>query len=346
MTLEAYETPVSQMISEVAKQLDISVIVPDGLATMKMTAKYDQSPGQRVIEDIGDYINKIPEFDGGTLRFLDESKAVHEFLVMRSGYKPSAELVDDLQGLLGPDARIRAVDDRVVVSGTRRDLQQVQRFQRHLETGPDGWRLNIRVVAVTETFRRDLGLDWDISARLALNAGSVASFTDTELVVQMIAEATQTQADAVLHDNATMYILEGSSSEINQGRQVPIPRFQTSPEGTTTVVGYDYINAGFNLKASAERVPVGVRLNLEPSISNVVGFVRDAPITEESSVRADVILENNEWVIITGLSTEQTSSDHKGIPGLSKNFGTENRISDKSSLLIMVQAQRIFGRDP
>ena len=90
------------------------------------------------------------------------------------------------------------------------------------------------------------------------------------------------------------------------------------------MVGYDYIEAGFSLEAAAERVPVGVRLNLKPTISSVTGFVGEAPITEESSVQVDAIVQDGQWIIITGLSTQQASSDHKGVPGLKKIFGTQS----------------------
>ncbi|MBL4882949.1 MAG: hypothetical protein JKY95_00250 [Planctomycetaceae bacterium] len=345
VSLDAFGTPVSQIIYEVANQLEISVLVPELPSTKVMTASYDQAPGQNVIEDLAAYIGMVADYDGQTLRFLSQDRSTFDFIVLRSGYKPASELVQDLTGLLGSDARVKAVDDRVIVSGTRRDLEQVKRFEKHLQTGPDGWQLNVRIVAVTESFRRDLGLDWDLSARGGLNVTELSSIATTQLVVQVVAEATQIQSDAVLYNTATLYVLEGSTSEISQGRRVPVPRFSTSPEGTTTTVGYDYVDAGFSLKVAAERVPAGVRLKLEPSISNVVGFVQDAPITEQSSVVADVIMRDGEWVIITGLSTEQTSSDYKGIPGMKRSFGTESRLMDKSSLLVMVQARRIFGTE-
>ncbi len=308
-----------------------------------MTASYRGVDGQAVIEDIGEFIGLVPEYDGATLRYLPEDQANYEFLVLRSGYKPASELVEDLKALLNSTARVRAVDDRVVVSGTRRDLEQVQRFEKHLQTGPDGWMLNIRIVAVTEAFRRTLGLDWNVRGKLGFNVADGSGAFASDMLVEVIAEATETNLHAYLVNHATMYLLEGSTGRINQGRNVPVPRFSTSPAGTTTTVGFDYIQAGFEFEAKAERVPVGVRLQLEPSISTVVGFIAEAPITEESTVVVDVIVEDGQWVIITGLSVDQASSDRDSIPGLEKLIGNETMIDDRSTLLVMVQAKRIFG---
>jgi len=343
VNLEVFQASVQEVLVEVSNQLGVSAVVPDEAYSSTMTVKYVDTPGQQVIEDIADHLQLVSEFDGTTIRFLGDDDAAHEFVVLRSGYKPSLEIVEDLQALLNTNVRVRAVDDRVVVSGKRRDLEQVKRLEQHLQTGPDGWTLNIRIVGVTESFRRELGLDWDMSANLGFTATDLSGVFASDIAVQVIAEATQNQTDAFLAYQATVHVLEGSSTQVVQGRSVPVPRYQTSPEGTTTTVGYDFINAGFQLDVRAQRVPVGVRLLLEPSISSVTGFVGDAPITEESSVVSDVVVHDGQWVIISGLSSEQMSADQKSIPFFLKVLGHESKVADKSSLLVLVQARRTFG---
>jgi type II secretory pathway component GspD/PulD (secretin) len=343
VSIEVYKAPVSQVLVEVSNQLAVSVVVPADADQSTISVKYENTKGQQVIEDIADHLGLVSEFDGSAVRFLKEDQATHDFVVVRSGYKRSADLVEDLESLLNNNVKVRAVDDRIVVTGKRRDLEQVKRLEKHLQTGPDGWTLNVRIVGVTDSFRRELGLDWDLSAKVGFSAKDLSGVFNSDIAVQIIAEATQTQTDAFLAYQATVHVLEGSSSELVQGRRVPVPRYQTSPEGTTTVVGYEYIEAGFRLDVTAERVPVGVRLQLEPSISAVTGFVADAPITEESSVKSDVVVQDGQWVIITGLASEQMSSSTKSTPFLKELLGHQSRVSDMTSLLVLVQASRTFG---
>ena len=343
VSIEVYKAPVSQVLVEVSNQLAVSVVVPADADQSTISVKYENANGQQVIEDIADHLGLVSEFDGSTVRFLKEDQATHDFVVVRSGYKRSAELVEDLESLLNNNVKVRAVDDRIVVTGKRRDLEQVKRLEKHLQTGPDGWTLNVRIVGVTDSFRRELGLDWDLSAKVGFSAKDLSGVFNSDIAVQIIAEATQTQTDAFLAYQATVHVLEGSSSELVQGRRVPVPKYQTSPEGTTTVVGYEYIEAGFRLDVTAERVPVGVRLQLEPSISAVTGFVADAPITEESSVKSDVVVQDGQWVIITGLASEQMSSSTESVPFLKELLGHESRVSDMTSLIVLVQATRTFG---
>ena len=162
--------------------------------------------------------------------------------------------------------------------------------------------------------------------------------------MNVIGKATETGTDAQLLQTATLYVLEGSESQITQGQKIPVPKKQTSPEGTTTTTGYEYIEAGFKLVANAKRVPGGVRLNLQPTISSVAGFVEEAPITQESSAVVQVVVDSGEWIVITGLDTTSESKDTKKIPGLpAPVFGTNTGNQEQTALLVLVQAKRVFA---
>jgi hypothetical protein len=86
------------------------------------------------------------------------------------------------------------------------------------------------------------------------------------------------------------------------------------------------------------------RLDLEPSISSIIGYVNDAPITDESSVQADIVMRSGEWVVLTGLSTVQTTDTRSRIPGMPQSLSTATRNTDKTLLLVLVQAQRVFSQ--
>lgn len=86
------------------------------------------------------------------------------------------------------------------------------------------------------------------------------------------------------------------------------------------------------------------RQDLEPSISNVTGFVQDAPITNESTVRVTTIVNDGQWVTITGLQEHSNSTDLKHLPGLpAPIFGTQSDTKDQAQLVIMIQANRIYS---
>ncbi len=198
-------------------------------------------------------------------------------------------------------------------------------------------------------------MDWSVGGSATLSHGAAAgeltalvlSGTSASVVVQVIAEAVETGRDATLLHSATLYVLEGGESTMTQGDRVPIPKFQTSPEGTVAIVGYDFLDTGFELTAAARRVPGGVRLQLDPSISSVVAYVGDAPVTTQSRVTVDTIVSDASWLIVSGLSTASASTDDANLPGLSSGlFGSTSTSAADTSIVFMVRAERVAAPLP
>lgn len=337
------DTTLTTVLQQISYETGVSISIPNAASTETITADYQDQDAQRVVEDIAGRIGMIAEYDGTVISFVSEEKASRDFIIVRSGYLEPSVVVQALESMFGQIATVRQLDDRIIVTASNRVLQQVSEFAKHFETGADGWILDVRVVRISETMRREIGLDWNLEANMLVNTTGPGAVANADLLISVIGKAVQTGSNATLLQTATLFITEGTTSNINQGQRVPVPRFSTSPEGTTTTTGYDYITAGFELEATARRVPVGVMLNLTPSISNVVGFVRDAPITQQSKVTVNAVVQSGDWVIISGLESHSTSNDLKQIPGLtSPVFGTETDSIDKGNLLVLVQAHRVF----
>ncbi len=337
------QAELTQVMRMVAYEIDVSISIPELDDLYLVTADYNAKPAQTVIEDLAKRAGLVAEYDGEIITFVTQDNALKDFVVVRAGYAQTQEVVKTMQNMLGQKATVDQIDDRIIISGDNRVLQQATKLAQHFETGNDGWLLDVRVVSITETFKRELGVDWNIEANVGLNTTGSGVLTNADLIVNAIGKAVDTGTNASLLQTATLYVLEGSTSTINQGQRVPVPRFSTSPEGTTTTVGYDYITAGFSLEAGAKRVPTGAQLNLRPKISSVLGFVRDAPITQESTVDLTVIVESGDWLVISGLEASRSANDVKNIPGLTAPiFGSNMTNQDTSNLLVLVHAERIY----
>lgn len=345
VTLSAIETPASLLLLDVAEQAGVSVVVPDGADEALLTVDYQEVGGQQVLEAIADRLKLAAEFEGGVVVFVDKQQASRDYVVLRSGYTTPAVVVEALRAIVGDEAKVTSFEDRIVVAGARRAVQTAADFREQLQIGPDAWRLEVRVVSVSETFRRSLGLDWTLAAEATATAGTGSlSGVNAAAVVSVIAEATEHGRDATLLNAATLYCLEGSSARMNQGDRVPIPRYQTSPEGTTTLVGYEYVNTGFTLSAEATRVPAGVRLKLMPSISSVTGYIESAPITTESRVEVETVVADGGWLVVSGLSSTTATNDASNLPGLSGPFfGRKEVRVDDASILFLLRADRVFA---
>ncbi len=345
ISLTVQDMPIDQLLSTVAFEAGASITIPPGIdSTQLVTADYQDQPAQRIVEELAQRFEHVAEYQDGLISFLPRDKAHRDFMFIRSGHGDPQVVQRSLQSMLGGETTVEILDDRILVSGDRRALEQASKYAKHLERGADAWLLDVHVVRITETLRTDLGIDWNVRGELALNTARPGSIVNADAFVSLIAEAVQIGTHATLEQTASLYCLEGKPSSIEQGQRVPIPRYSTSPEGTTTLVGYDYITAGFTLNATARRVPGGALLDLEPSISNVTGFVQDAPITNESTVRVTTIVNDGQWVIITGLQEHSNSTDQKHLPGLpAPIFGTQTDTEDEAQLVIMIQANRVYS---
>ncbi len=336
------------VLLEAADQAGISVVAPPAAETTLLTVDYRDAPAQHVFDGVGDLLGLSARLQDGVVSYSSDRMA-RAVAVQRYSHEDPSQVLNAMQSVLGQDAKVVSVGSRVLVAGSREQIALASDLSRYLMAGPDGWRLDVRVVGITETFRRELGLDWELGGQVELAVGGssgdlagVLTGSSASVVVRAIASATESARDAALLHSATLYLLEDGKATMHQGERTPIPRFQTSPEGTTTVVGYDFVSTGFELSASAKRADGGVRLILEPSVSSVSGFVVDAPIVTQSRVTAQVVLASGEWVVISGLSTRQADHGGSGLPGL-RVVGKTTTSAVDSSIVYLVRADRVYA---
>jgi type II secretory pathway component GspD/PulD (secretin) len=103
------------------------------------------------------------------------------------------------------------------------------------------------------------------------------------------------------------------------------------------------VRTDFILDAAARRVPGGVRLDLEPTISSIAGYVEGAPIVNESCVTASVVADDGDWIVLSGLRTDEASNERAGLPGGlgSRLTSDQERRAASSRLLLLVRAERV-----
>ena len=342
ISIKAYQTPMSQVLLEIADQLGVSISLPAGAESETVTVDYHQANTRRVLTELANRLELVPRYQDGIFTFTKPDVDTHDFIVIRSGYIEPELMQATLQEQLGENASVDLLDDRIIITAPAEILTRASEIAEQATTGADGWMLEVKVITMTETLQSDLGLQWSAGGVAKLSANRLHSVFESDILIEVIANATKTDGGARLLDTATLHIVEGTTSTLNRGQRIPIPKFTTTIEGASTLTGFEYVNTGFTLEASAQRVPGGVRLNLNPTISSVVGFVREAPITQQSTMSADVILADGEWVILTGLDAFRDSQTTTGIPGIDLPvFHRETEERSMESIQILIRAHRV-----
>lgn len=351
VTVSASETPAVFVLLDAADQVGVSVVPPPEAEKVLVTVDYRDADAQAVFEQVGELIGRTAVYQSGVVTFTT-STAAAAMAVFRNGHEATNTVVHAMQSVVGQEAKVVGLGSRIIVAGKDAHINAAAALAPYLAAGPDGWRLDVRVVSITDSFRRELGIDWDVgaSATLALGGSTgdlapVLTGTSASVLVRAVASATQSTREAHLLHSATLYVLEDGEATMLQGDRTPIPRYQTSPEGTTTLIGFDYVETGFALTASARRVDGGVRLQLEPRVSAVTGFVETAPIITESRVTAQAVMASGEWLAISGLSTRQTEGGTNSLPGLA-SIGRKASSASEASVLYLVRAERVYASRP
>lgn len=330
------------MLLEIASQTGTSITIPSGIDTQQVTVDYQEADAEAVLFELAARVGLVPRYTAGIITLSEPDVDTNDFIVIRCGYIDPEKFRNVMDAQLGESATVELIDDRLVITAPTTVLQRAELIAQQTKSGADAWLLEVKVVNLSENMQQALGLDWSVGGSMTFSASDVTSMLDTNLLVSFVAEATKTRSGATLLDSAQLHIMEGTTSTLNRGQRIPIPRFTTTIEGATTLTGFDYVNTGFTLEATAYRVPGGVRLNLQPTISSVVGFVREAPITQQSAMTADVVLDSGEWVILTGLYNYRDTRTANSLPGLDLPiFRKSDTERGAESIQILIKATRI-----
>lgn len=353
VTVMGQETPAAFVLMDIAEQAGVAVAVPPAATEAMITLDFQDTPAQAVFEAVAEQLGIVARHADGVVTFVTRDDAVRNLGVFRLGHADPEQATRAMESVVGTTAKVIVNGSTVVVAGSAAQVERASQFAPYLLAGPDGWRLEIRVVALTSSLRQDLGLDWEVGGGMRLQLGggtgaldnAVVTGSSASMVVSAIASASKEKRDASLLHSATLYVLEDGEATMHQGERTPIPKYQTSPEGTTTVVGYEYVMSGFELLVRCRRVPGGARLYLEPSVSSVTGYVADAPIVTQSKVTAEAVIASGDWLVISGLSTVNASDGTNGLPGMPDWLGKRSSGVADASIVYLIRAERVFASE-
>ena len=351
VTIRATNAPVPMMLLEAAAQAGVSIVVPTDIENESISLDIVDAPAQTAFEIIASEFNRVPDLDGNVVRFVDADDANTDYVVFGPQFTRSDDFEETLKTLLGDGPSIAVIGDRTVVTGDGQTIRKAQALRDTITIGPDGWILELRIVEISRTLAKTIGLEWDLTAGVELaaggNAGETARFltgASAGVLASIIATATAEKTHSHVHHTASLYLLEGETTSVLKGASVPIPNFQTSPEGTVRNTGFTYVDTGLNIEATGRRVPGGLRLDLKPEVSTVTGFVEQAPILVTSTVEVSAIVKDGDWLLLTGLDTLDETDSRSGLPlwdgPLSKRLTTTET---ESIFVIMLRATRIYS---
>ncbi|MDA3793446.1 MAG: AMIN domain-containing protein [Elusimicrobia bacterium] len=154
-----------------------------------------------------------------------------------------------------------------------------------------------------------------------------------------------TKSEAKTLSEPTILTENNKSASIHVGQNLPVRTSEVTESGTTQSI--QFISEGVDLSVTPV-VSAGskqISLDVDISVSELVGFRADNPITAERSAQTEVTIESGKTVIIGGLIREKKTETESGVPLLKdipllgylfKNKGT---LTDRTELLIFLSPE-------
>jgi hypothetical protein len=352
--MSATDQPFSLVVADLASEAGVSVLA--GGITELVTADFYEVEAETAFREVAQQVGLAAVYTDGIVSFRKPGGIAEQFAVFSAGYLSNEDVGGALKLVLGGEGESKFIGQRVLVSGSDEAVQRAREVLDQFQTGPDGWLLQVALVEVSESFRRDLGIGWNVGAAGRLDAR--ADWTPVlghpempfvgagaRVLVEAVAQAADLGRDAQVLTVGTLFLLEGTPTEMQNGDVVPVPQRQTSPEGTVRVVGYDKIATGFTVRADGHRVPEGLLLSINPKYSTVTGFVEDAPIVAERSISGTAVMRSGDWMVLSGLDASALRRSTTGVPGMPASYFTssESRTAESGSMLVLVRAVRVFS---
>lgn len=354
MTISTYNAPAADVLLDLGVEAGVSVAVPPGLE-QEISIDLVDVPGEAAFRRIADLIDRDVAFDGKLVSFPPRGRLYEAFDLVDLNYESDVQLEGAIKSMMQGSGESVIVGDQILVAGTEDAVERARELAKQLERGPDGWVLEILVMQVSRDLRTDLGIGWALGAEAAAGFdGGIGNLSPEVAMplfgarargtVEMLARAVEDEQDAHLLTSATLYLLEGSSARFQNGETVPIAERQTSPEGTVRTVGYTYKETGFILDAKGQRVPDGLMLTLKPSISEITGYVEEAPVVAERTVEATAVVTSGDWLVLSGLDELGARDTRQGVPGWPKGpmFNATREETEQKSVIVLVRAIRVY----
>lgn len=352
VTYSAADQPVSAVLSDLCALAGVAAVIPDSAA--KVTVEFDAVSGRAALVEVARLGGFSVEYRDGVVVFPPLGDVVHDFVVLRPGVERIAAAQEGLVAVMGSRAKATPVGGRLVVTGDRPALAKAAELAAELETGTDGWVVEVRVVEVSAAISQSLGLDVEVGGAVGvgIDAGvghrKAAAWpvfgARAALSAEAILRAAWESREARVVRGGRVFVLEGSEGRLQQGDVVPVPRRTVSDQGTVTVTGFDRLATGFGLTVRAERVPGGVRLDLDVRLGGVIGYVEGSPITSETTIASVVAVSDGGFVILSGFESVSEQRRRKGLPVLT-SLGSESFDGSDSSVVVLLQARRVMSSD-
>lgn len=281
------------------------------------------------------------------------------------------EVKPHIDKLITKDRGNLTVDERnnqFVITDTHVVIEKCRQIISEIDKVTPQVQIEARIVEVSETFERDLGIQWDASGdniyrsdlggqytyNIATNTPYPGDLTKsanlglkferlnawgTPIVLDAALRAMETQGQGKIISSPKIVTLNNKEALIKQGQRIPYID-QTAQGATTT----KFVDAVLSLGVTPQITPdKRIALQIKTTKDEVVGYSpANQPITSVNEANTDLLVDDGETIVIGGVAkTDSTITENgfpilKDIPLLGWLFKSTQTKTSRNELLIFM----------
>ena len=301
------------------------------------------------------------------------SMAVRSFDIKYADLESTAEILTKI-GILGSETKVGMSPEtnQLIVQATQEELDAVEKLLKDIDIQPPQILIRARIMEMSEDASEKLGIqataDW-LASRInyqqtvaidlsqTSTAGEVFTFGVTRpegglgALASMTIEALKEEGLANILSAPRLTTTNNKEASLTVADRIPvITRQKTVTEfGAIEIIEtVSFQDSGLTLKILPRKVGTNqILLSIDPTITQLSGFTSTdppQPILDTRESHNEVIVRDNEWLVIGGLTTTHTSDLRRkfpilgDIPLLGIAFRSSRDIRTKNDLLILVNA--------
>ena len=285
-----------------------------------LRARFDEVPAGVGLRQIADQLPDNPSVLRRSHSIYLIGEPDDQDFVSRVFFVPGESAGDYLEavGALTTDnAAIAAVGDVLVVRDTYEGIQDISALFDTIGAARGQWQVDVQFVELSSVAAEAVGLDWDITGDAELVFGTDTSSLEIAARIASLLSYDQTNTHAQILTTTRLHVVEGQNAELQIGETTPIFRRAVSDAGTVTTTDVEFIDTGVIVNLGVRSEPDGrLRVILTPEISQVIGFVDDAPIRSRRRIQTAAVIDPGGTLIVGGFTQQAERTTQEGIPGM------------------------------
>lgn len=346
--LEGYFEGSLDELAQYLKQQGVVVVLPniqpdeDG-TPYTVRVRFGGVPASIALRQVADQLPDNPTVIRRSKDIYIVGKPDSKDLISRVFYVPgkdAEQYLEVIKALTSDNARVATVDDALVVRDTIDGIRDVSQLFDTLGAARAQWVVEVQFIELTHSAASAVGLDWSVTGEAELTAGTDLSDFEIAARIATILQLEASDRIARVLTTSRVHVLEGRDATLQVGETTPVINRAVSDAGTVTPTEIEFIDTGVIVDVSVRSEPDGrVRVILEPEISQVIGFIDDAPIRSRRRISTAAVIDEGGVVIVGGFEQQQERTTRDGLPGLLNTQAgkTERKDDDHTRVYVMLR---------